>query len=607
MGSEMTKKRPEPDTGKKGIQKKRQVPNHTGIPDRLKEGAEAVSGFSFDDVRIHYSSNKPKELFAHAYTQGSHVYIAPGQESSLSHELGHVIQQKQGRVRPTFYLGRAAINDDQRLEREADRLGSFAMRQTAEPIAEKRKKEIQSIGPAIQMSPNAEFGTAKSLWQYLGEQQEQQEQQKQQRQSGRRKRHGQQPAASPSAAPKSAEETVSPDYPLMVYETFGADVAQLVNVYRQSCQYPGKTVCILGFNQRYRISAYASGRLPDANVLLGVLAGEQCPGHDVYVIPFKWKSVGGSAIKRTEDEAANGKSGKAADEAAFNAADEKLVYTLPYYEVRGRLMEEATDIVENIREDHPDTKVLFRWIDRDADADTSGDIDAATLSNMAQNGDLQFLSGTYDWRTDADCPIPSAFMDAFNKAERELRVFWYDLNKDLHVGSFYLPEPVLIMNETAHRDANRRLNDKVAETPRTQDKESMAAFSGKLEHVRFLPSFSVSKPNKRLTYGDRTSYLHILEGMFTGPKISSLPTFYQMLSGVRQSAFDNGQWAFLQEAAYNEWYNEAWKDDLEALYNEACRTKRQNPLPELMIRSQLLLNKKRKELANQLFAEYNKF
>lgn len=66
--------------------------NNTGIPAEMKERAETASGLSFDDVRVHYNSGKPSQLNALAYTQGNQVYIAPGQEQHLGHELGHVVQ-----------------------------------------------------------------------------------------------------------------------------------------------------------------------------------------------------------------------------------------------------------------------------------------------------------------------------------------------------------------------------------------------------------------------------------------------------------------------------------------------------------------------------------
>lgn len=47
----------------------------TGIPSVMKKSFEQSSGFSFDDVRVHYSSEKPAQLHAHAYTQGNDVLL----------------------------------------------------------------------------------------------------------------------------------------------------------------------------------------------------------------------------------------------------------------------------------------------------------------------------------------------------------------------------------------------------------------------------------------------------------------------------------------------------------------------------------------------------
>lgn len=94
--------------------------NRTGIPDAMKAKAEEKSGFSFDDVKVHYHSEKPAQFEALAYTRGSDVYIGPGQERYLGHELGHVAQQMEGRVNASTHLGGLPVNDDRGLEREAD-------------------------------------------------------------------------------------------------------------------------------------------------------------------------------------------------------------------------------------------------------------------------------------------------------------------------------------------------------------------------------------------------------------------------------------------------------------------------------------------------------
>ena len=103
-------------------------PNATGLPDRLKAGVESLSGLAMDDVRVHYNSAKPAAVQAHAYAQGTDIHLAPGQEQHLPHEAWHVVQQKQGRVKPTLQLKGVAINDDAGLEREADSMGASAAR-----------------------------------------------------------------------------------------------------------------------------------------------------------------------------------------------------------------------------------------------------------------------------------------------------------------------------------------------------------------------------------------------------------------------------------------------------------------------------------------------
>ena len=101
--------------------------NKTGLPDGLKLGMESISGLSLNDVKVHRNSDKPAQLQAHAYAQGTDIHLGPGQEKHLPHELGHVVQQKEGRVKPTVQLkDKVNINDDSGLEKEADILGEKA-------------------------------------------------------------------------------------------------------------------------------------------------------------------------------------------------------------------------------------------------------------------------------------------------------------------------------------------------------------------------------------------------------------------------------------------------------------------------------------------------
>ncbi len=94
--------------------------NKTGLPDDLKSEVENLSGYSIDDVRVHYNSDKPAQLNALAYAQGTDIHVAPGQEKHLPHEAWHVVQQKQGRVQATTHMQGIQVNDDKELEKEAD-------------------------------------------------------------------------------------------------------------------------------------------------------------------------------------------------------------------------------------------------------------------------------------------------------------------------------------------------------------------------------------------------------------------------------------------------------------------------------------------------------
>lgn len=136
-------KRPVRSIGKEVAQNQRAIPtsnkkeitepvqkktNRTGLPDNLKAGIENLSGYSMDDVNVHYNSNKPAQLQAHAFAQGTDIHLASGQERHLPHEAWHVVQQKQGRVQPTMQMkGGVNVNDNAGLEREADVMGTRAV------------------------------------------------------------------------------------------------------------------------------------------------------------------------------------------------------------------------------------------------------------------------------------------------------------------------------------------------------------------------------------------------------------------------------------------------------------------------------------------------
>ena len=92
-------------------------------------------GTDFSDVSIHKNSDNATNIGALAYTQGNDVHFAPGQyepgsqkgQELLGHELTHVVQQREGRVKPDTEQHKGLnINSDTTLEKEADEMGAKA-------------------------------------------------------------------------------------------------------------------------------------------------------------------------------------------------------------------------------------------------------------------------------------------------------------------------------------------------------------------------------------------------------------------------------------------------------------------------------------------------
>lgn len=102
------------------------APEGNGLPENLRAGIAALSGMDLSDVRVHRNSSKPAGIQAAAYAQGNDIHLGPGQERHLPHEAWHVVQQAQGRVKPTVSVAGTSVNDDPKLESEATTMGSRA-------------------------------------------------------------------------------------------------------------------------------------------------------------------------------------------------------------------------------------------------------------------------------------------------------------------------------------------------------------------------------------------------------------------------------------------------------------------------------------------------
>ncbi|WP_088830152.1 eCIS core domain-containing protein [Paenibacillus tyrfis] len=104
-----------------------------GMPEPVRAKMEQTFGTDFSDVRVH-TGTQAEQVGALAYAQGNDIHFATGQynpetskgQELLGHELAHIVQQKQGRVKPTTEVNGVAVNDDPSLEREADQWGTKA-------------------------------------------------------------------------------------------------------------------------------------------------------------------------------------------------------------------------------------------------------------------------------------------------------------------------------------------------------------------------------------------------------------------------------------------------------------------------------------------------
>jgi hypothetical protein len=129
------------------------TPAQGGLPQGLRQGIESLSGLDMSGVRVHRNSSKPAALQAHAYAQGQDIHLGPGQEKHLPHEAWHVVQQAQGRVRPTVQMHAGVrINDDAGLEREADLMGRNAMEGKAGLVSDTVRGMAELIGSVSQLT-----------------------------------------------------------------------------------------------------------------------------------------------------------------------------------------------------------------------------------------------------------------------------------------------------------------------------------------------------------------------------------------------------------------------------------------------------------------------
>ena len=551
-------------------------PNNTGMPDNLKSGIESLSGFSMDNVRVHYNSSKPATVQALAYTQGTDIHVAPGQEKCLPHEAWHVAQQMAGRVSPTTNINGMPVNDNAALEHEADVMGEKAVQ---------CKSGMKTLKLAGVFSKTVQCETTHIFLQGFKE-------------------------TLPVCASSeiyAAEDHKSGTLPHIAFETLagGSRIDELGNLYNEVIKnYQGAASVYMGVNAcRYiydndrkdaatvhSVDSEAASKVQDyVRKVKADIANNKKPNHSITLIPFLWDPVGlGKKVdkkdenkddeKKSEDEKPVGpktekkgkkskKKGKPKEEKAEKEKakdlpvdagweeermpfeihkDESLIgsyknpaaYDFPFYEARSMLMTEAAQSKAD----------LYRWMDSDVRNDTSIDVinkkgKSIFGSGVSSDSDARVWSGFYAWRKNDDdeskLPPQLDMLNQFEKKWRTLYWKWYAKKKpEKKYSSFfgYIPEPIAYMNTNAHSVAITNLSGDTKDGVKgiigsngKQDGESKIAFGGTVHE--FVDSFSVTKPRKH--YFDR----FVTESSFR----ESLPNAHQSAYGWNTSGCLKGE------------------------------------------------------------------
>ncbi|WP_197043449.1 eCIS core domain-containing protein [Saccharothrix sp. NRRL B-16314] len=131
----------------------------------VREEMEARLGADFSDVRVHTGAaaeESAAELRARAYTTGNHVVIGEdGRDPhTLAHELGHVIQQREGPVSGVDRGDGVSVSDpSDRFEKEAEENAKRAM---AAPVPQAAAAappgQVEDAGAAVQRAPLGSAG-----------------------------------------------------------------------------------------------------------------------------------------------------------------------------------------------------------------------------------------------------------------------------------------------------------------------------------------------------------------------------------------------------------------------------------------------------------------
>lgn len=517
--------------------------NNTGLPDNLKNGVESLSGYSLDDVRVHYNSDKPATVQALAYTQGTDIHVAPGQEHSLPHEAWHVTQQMAGRVSPTTNIGGMPVNDNESLEHEADVMGEKAVQckmDESEVCFEKINQEntIQRKDPLVKFF------------------------------EGYHDKAGVQKGVTESDVKEIAGDNYENDSSFHIaFETFGNDVTQLQELYTNVISnYNGKATVVIGLNSEAILNKVVKTGY-DGNFEVYRNRANRCGGIEV--------NVGKVSDVETIPEPLSTKVQE------FNVTpkeNHKIVicpfiydgrykqgggYNMPYCEIRHKLMQKAEEYTADI----------YRWIDRDCRDDES----IEKIGKLSKTEDYNSFAYTapYKWRIEPNKTVNNSIqtmVDLVNNAECDARAIFFSLRKIYNVSNYkcYFPETNLYMSKAFHNSAMTKLEPYNTKSMESQSRESEKATQKNESEITFKKIFVCSKPLKNI--GTENSYFSSLEAIL--PPKSKQPAngavFKTALENLRQTVFNSHDWLFKDNRAEYAW--EMYKNTaILNLYNEYKR------------------------------------
>ena len=151
------------------------------LPDRLRVQMETALRSDFSAVRVHVGPQAAR-IGALAFTSGNDVYFTPGSYQPdtptgrhvIGHELVHVVQQRQGRVRNPFGNG-VAVVQDRTLEAEAERIAATFLSTsparpahgpaTIQPMIKNTVSRLRRFMPSVAHRMEFIHGFSESLFQ----------------------------------------------------------------------------------------------------------------------------------------------------------------------------------------------------------------------------------------------------------------------------------------------------------------------------------------------------------------------------------------------------------------------------------------------------------